>query len=792
MRMLLSVFLVTIFTYSSSAQSLIEDLVENNISGAKKKIQLLEPDMKEKPYVANYVRETKEFKPSSATFIVQSGADITQADEYGLTPLSYSILRNDSSYKWLFANDKRLDPNQKIKVKSSTFAAIANQMFNPPGREFRMDQFYVFTPLVMTEADEYFFSPLWIAVEMGTPETVTALLDAGADPFLTISQFKDLKKSTAKKPVYVTNDLIDYILADFDYSSKNNYRPDAMLVARAALVLQKAAKLNPKSVSERLSKFGASIYASIATGDEKAVKKYIAAFNGDTRFFIPYMLAIGNWNLTNAVIESNGLTLDSSFNDNPSDEGHTPPITPLVWGLTNRSTAAVKMVLDHGAEVPSKISYLQKISSVSWTERSPIEYSILNNLFDALSLLAQKATKNELTQSLRWCRDKPEYAQLLISRGAEFGSPVVMSSYDGFTGYQSRFYASFLFSAAFDNDPVMVDFYLKLGLDPNGTSGDARPILAAVFNKNVDIFELLLKAGASENVRVWNNLVYGWSDTTRELVLRDLIILLSKSAKSTSDRQSYDLMLEILGTHSGESKDLVAPIVDVEMIAVKGGVFSLGNNSIPGNNRWDPHDVEVSDFKISKFKITQGLYYQVTGKSPISRLEGLELPVSNISWEDAVQFCNRLSEQRGLVPAYAIGTDGNVSIVPDSTGYRLPTDAQWEYAARGGVANSASSYAGMDALPKNGISLTLVTESSTNSLGVAGLTDFFSEYCFDMYSTAIPKAKVDPVVERDKSFVRVFRGGGMTVTSRGYGNPRFVDWTRGFRVTLPGEISAPK
>ena len=108
----------------------------------------------------------------------------------------------------------------------------------------------------------------------------------------------------------------------------------------------------------------------------------------------------------------------------------------------------------------------------------------------------------------------------------------------------------------------------------------------------------------------------------------------------------------------------------------------------PANEDWRVNDetlhkVKVSDFYLGKYEVTQKLYREVTGENP-SSFKGDDLPVENITWLDAVRFCNKLSERDGRTPVYAIEGDA-VSWNREANGYRLPTEAEWEYAARGGT-----------------------------------------------------------------------------------------------------------
>ncbi|EID84367.1 hypothetical protein MSI_21520 [Treponema sp. JC4] len=133
------------------------------------------------------------------------------------------------------------------------------------------------------------------------------------------------------------------------------------------------------------------------------------------------------------------------------------------------------------------------------------------------------------------------------------------------------------------------------------------------------------------------------------------------------------------------AKDYAAPSSD--FVLIKGGSFTMGS---PENEDWRSNDeiqhrVTVAPFYMSKYEVTQKLYREVTGKNP-SFFIGENLPVESVTWLEAVEFCNALSCRDGRTPAYTIGGGGKtVSWNREANGYRLPTEAEWESAARAGT-----------------------------------------------------------------------------------------------------------
>ena len=120
------------------------------------------------------------------------------------------------------------------------------------------------------------------------------------------------------------------------------------------------------------------------------------------------------------------------------------------------------------------------------------------------------------------------------------------------------------------------------------------------------------------------------------------------------------------------------------MIYVEGVTFDMGDHFNEGNvNELPVHDVTLSSFYISKYEVTQGEYEELMGSNPAHDYGvGDDYPVYYVSWYDAVTYCNELSIDVGLTPCYDL-SDWSCDF--SANGFRLPTEAEWEYAARGGV-----------------------------------------------------------------------------------------------------------
>jgi formylglycine-generating enzyme required for sulfatase activity len=250
---------------------------------------------------------------------------------------------------------------------------------------------------------------------------------------------------------------------------------------------------------------------------------------------------------------------------------------------------------------------------------------------------------------------------------------------------------------------------------------------------------------------------------------------------------------------------VVSPVLDAQtpvMLRVLGGTFWMGSRERAYADKERAHELTVPAFYISETEVTQALWKAVMGDNP-SYFPGDDRPVENVTWFDAVRFCNVLSEREGLSPAYTIeGT----SVVWDRTadGYRLPSEAEWDYAARGGPQGAAGAeplervyYAGGDNpadlgwYDKNsGRASKPVKGKGPNELGLYDMSGNVWEWCWDWYGPY----PYDPAVERGNSRrERVLRGGAwftpvnlLRVTNRYWSVPSFKANSVGFRLARSG------
>jgi len=282
------------------------------------------------------------------------------------------------------------------------------------------------------------------------------------------------------------------------------------------------------------------------------------------------------------------------------------------------------------------------------------------------------------------------------------------------------------------------------------------------------------------------------------------------------------------------SKDMkVKRVGGVDLVLIESGEFYRGYGK---KSDFSPRrKISITKgFWIGKYEITQSLYKEVTGKEPTKRSKygnGSDLPVYSISWYDAIEFCNLLSIKNGLKPAYLIHKnekDRNnvfpydkykwkIKLMDNSNGFRLPTEAQWEYASRAGTSgkyywgNSGSwsvsgryswhmfntgrkRYKGKRFWWVKFHKVRPVGKKSPNNWGLYDMLGNVSEWCWDSYGKDYYSKgySVNPRGHEGEYNYRVLRGGSfldspadLTVYKRWPISPCERRATNGLRVVLP-------
>jgi len=250
------------------------------------------------------------------------------------------------------------------------------------------------------------------------------------------------------------------------------------------------------------------------------------------------------------------------------------------------------------------------------------------------------------------------------------------------------------------------------------------------------------------------------------------------------------------------------PAIPEDFVRVEGGTFQMGSNS--GDSDEKPvHTVTVKSFSIGKYEVTQKEWYEVMGTtirqqqtaaggSKLLYGEGDNYPMYYVSWYDAIEYCNKRSIKEGLTPAYS-GSRDSMTCNWNANGYRLPTEAEWEYAAKGGNRDPiAYEYAGSNSadsvawyISNSGSRTHDVGTKAPNSLGLYDMSGNVYEWCWDWKGDYPSGAQTDPRGAVSGSN-RVIRGGSwynggriLRSVDRDSGTPSYQNYSIGFRLIRP-------
>jgi formylglycine-generating enzyme required for sulfatase activity len=218
-------------------------------------------------------------------------------------------------------------------------------------------------------------------------------------------------------------------------------------------------------------------------------------------------------------------------------------------------------------------------------------------------------------------------------------------------------------------------------------------------------------------------------------------------------------------------------VTGMEFVPVPAGCFQMGDTFGDGDSDEKPvHEVCLDAFSMGKFEVTQGQWKKVMGSNP-SRFKGSQNPVEQVSWNDAQEFIRKLNQQTGKT-------------------YRLPTEAEWEYACRSGGKNEK--YCGGDNLDSlarynknNGSTTHSVGQKQANGLGLYDMSGNVWEWCSDRLGLYAPGSQRNPTGASSGSY-RVLRGGSWfdaPAVARGanryWYKPSDRDENLGFRLVSP-------
>ncbi len=236
--------------------------------------------------------------------------------------------------------------------------------------------------------------------------------------------------------------------------------------------------------------------------------------------------------------------------------------------------------------------------------------------------------------------------------------------------------------------------------------------------------------------------------------LADVLAELERQARAEEARQKAERERQAAEIRRNPTSNQTICVGDVsfEMVYVQGGTFQMGATAEQGSDAYGDehpvHNVTLSDFHIGKYEVTQGLWKEVMGENPSNNKAGDNYPVETVSWEDCQRFIEWLNNRTGLR-------------------FRLPTEAEWEYAARGGRKSRGYKYSGttydLESVAwydgNSGNETHPVGRKSPNELGLYDMSGNVWEWCQDWYGSYGSSAQTDPMGLQSGAG-RVFRGGG--------------------------------
>ena len=226
------------------------------------------------------------------------------------------------------------------------------------------------------------------------------------------------------------------------------------------------------------------------------------------------------------------------------------------------------------------------------------------------------------------------------------------------------------------------------------------------------------------------------------------------------DVADISTIIDIMAGELPKTRTFNVKGVTFSMVDVEGGTFRMGRDDAYFNEQ-PVHQVTVSSFSIGQTEVTQALWYAVMGQKPTtdgyqwSSTHGLgdNRPAYNVSWNDCQEFITKLNQITGQQ-------------------FRLPTEAEWEFAARGGTKSKGYKYSGSNTVGDvawyydNSSSKTHdVATKQANELGIYDMSGNVWEWCSDWYGSYSSSAQTNPIGPASDSY-RVYRGGSWGSSAR--------------------------
>ena len=267
--------------------------------------------------------------------------------------------------------------------------------------------------------------------------------------------------------------------------------------------------------------------------------------------------------------------------------------------------------------------------------------------------------------------------------------------------------------------------------------------------------------------------------------LQDATSAEKKREEEAARKAMEERVKKITVRMSGEKTVITFPIgFELELIKVEAGTFEMSRQDGENQPSENPHQATLTrDFYIGRTEVTQMQWVNVMGSNP-SRFKGYDHPVDQVSWDDAMAFCEKLNSS---------------GKAPDGWRFSLPTETQWEYAARGGNKSKGYKYSGSNNIDEvawyqknDGRKSHPIGQKNANELGLYDMSGNVQEWCLDDWNDDSSKLTAEFSRENDKKNVRVAIRGGYWNDSaercraghRGISSSAYESYLHGFRLAL--------
>jgi formylglycine-generating enzyme required for sulfatase activity len=303
-----------------------------------------------------------------------------------------------------------------------------------------------------------------------------------------------------------------------------------------------------------------------------------------------------------------------------------------------------------------------------------------------------------------------------------------------------------LFYAAAQGQRAAAELLLQKGADVNARdTSQSTPLFYAAVQGRMEVVQLLLQRGADANARNRNSETpLDWAKSHGKT---DVAVLLMQQGTNVHGAEDVTVQSTASKTalphEAGPAGQILKdPSTGVIFVLIQGGCFQMGSND-GGKDERPVHTVCVRDFYMGKYEVTQGQWKSIMGQNPSRFIKcGDSCPVENVSWNDTQEFIRRLNAKTG------------------SAKYRLPTEAEWEYAAKAGSGSERYGEIGQIAWYDNNSRQQTheVGQKRPNAWGLYDMLGNVWEWVQDWYGEYPPGLLKDPTGP-SSGLYRVVRGG---------------------------------